>query len=55
MTQKQVEQGKLCYLQVDDLEIDPIWQQLIYHKNKWISRALGTFIDYVSEHEFHRV
>lgn len=41
-------------MQVDGLEIDPIWQQLIYHKNKWISRALGTFIDYVKTHEFDR-
>lgn len=54
VTKRRVEEGKLCYLQVDGLEIDPIWQQLIYHKNKWISRALGTFISYVMEHEFSR-
>ena len=54
VTKRGVEQGNLCYLQVAGLDIDPIWQQLIYHKNKWISRALGTFIDYVTEHEFHR-
>jgi len=31
-----------------------IWQQLIYHRNKWISKALDTFIRYVSDHEFSR-
>jgi DNA-binding transcriptional LysR family regulator len=54
VTRRGVDQGKLRYLRVEGFEIDPIWQQLIYHKNKWISRALGTFIDYVTEHEFHR-
>ena len=49
-----VEQGKLQYLQVENLQIDPIWQQLIYHKNKWISRALGSLIEYIKEHEFTR-
>ena len=51
VTKHRVDEGKLCYLEVDGFEIDPIWQQLIYHKNKWISRALGTFIDYVSTHQ----
>ena len=50
VTKSRVEKGKLCYLKVDGFEIDPIWQQLIYHKNKWISRALGTFIDYAAAH-----
>ena len=51
VTKHRVNEGKLCYLDVDRFEIDPIWQQLIYHKNKWISQALGTFIDYVAEHQ----
>ncbi len=46
-----IESGELCYLDVCDMNID-IWKQLIYHKNKWISKALKTFIDYVKEHEF---
>jgi DNA-binding transcriptional LysR family regulator len=54
VTKRWVAQGKLKFLQVEGLEIPPTWQQLIYHKNKWISRALGTFIDYVKEHEFQR-
>lgn len=46
-----IKQGKLCYLDVKDMNID-IWKQLIYHKNKWMSKSLKTFIDYVKENEF---
>ena len=46
-----IESGELCYLDVEDLTID-IWKQLIYHKNKWISKGLKTFIDYVKTNEF---
>lgn len=45
--------GLLVQLDVKDFEAD-IWQQLIYHRNKWISRVLDTFIGYVCEHEFGR-
>ena len=48
-----VESGKLVRLDVSDFSID-VWQQMIYHRNKWISEALDTFIRYVSEHEFSR-
>ncbi len=53
VTRRQVEAGRLAHLDVADLSID-IWQQLIRHRGKWISRALETFIQYVSEHEFSR-
>lgn len=43
--------GQLCYLDVCDVNIE-IWKQLIYHKNKWISKSLKTFIDYVKTAEF---
>ena len=46
-----IESGELCYLDVCDMNID-IWKQLIYHKNKWISKSLKTFIDYVKATEF---
>ena len=46
-----IDSGELCYLDVTDVNID-IWKQLIYHKNKWISKAMKTFIDYVKEKEF---
>ena len=51
VTKKQVEAGELAYLDVTDMKID-IWKQLIYHKNKWMSKSLKVFIDYLKEHEF---
>ena len=46
-----IAEGKLCYLDVVDMNID-IWKQLIYHKNKWLSKSMKTFIEYVKTHEF---
>jgi hypothetical protein len=40
-----------CYLDVCDLNID-IWKQLIYHKNKWMSKTLKSAIEYIKTHEF---
>ncbi|MBE6683787.1 MAG: LysR family transcriptional regulator [Ruminococcaceae bacterium] len=51
VTNDLIESGKLCYLDVKDMDIE-IWKQLIYHKNKWISKSLKVFIDYVKEKEF---
>ncbi len=51
VTKKLVDSGVLCYLDVQDLKID-IWKQLIYHKNKWLSKSLKAFIDFVKDAEF---
>ena len=51
VTRELVESGALCYLDVCDMEID-IWKQLIYHKNKWMSKSLRTVIEYIKSHEF---
>ena len=51
VTEKMVKSGKLCYLDVCDINIE-IWKQLIYHKNKWMSKSLKTLIDYIVENEF---
>lgn len=51
VTKDLVDLGVLCYLDVRDIHVD-IWKQLIYHKNKWMSKSLKTFIDYVKENEF---
>jgi len=51
VTKGPVEEGKLCYLDVTDLNVE-IWKQLIYHKNKWISKSLKTFIDYLKKTDF---
>ena len=46
-----VASGALCYLDVCDMNLD-IWKQLIYHKNKWISKSLKTVIDYIKVKDF---
>ena len=51
VTREMVESGELCYLDVRDMQID-IWKQLIYHKNKWMSKSLKTVIEYIKSHEF---
>lgn len=51
VTEQKVYEGKLIYLDIADFEID-IWKQLIYHKNKWISKHFDAFIRYVMQKEF---
>ena len=46
-----IEAGNLCYLDVCDMNTE-IWKQLIYHKNKWMSKSIKVFIDYIKEKEF---
>lgn len=53
ITQRKVREGSLVYLNVPNMELD-IWQQLIYHRNKWISQALDVFLHYVAQKEFSR-
>ena len=51
VTRSMVESGALCYLDICDINTE-IWKQLIYHKNKWMSKSLKTIIDYIKSHEF---
>lgn len=51
VTKKMIEEGKLCYLDVCDVNTE-IWKQLIYHKNKWISKSLKIYLDYIKKTEF---
>lgn len=51
ITEEKVKKGSIAYLDVCDVEMD-IWKQLIYHKNKWISKCMRAFIEYVKEMEF---
>ena len=51
VTKELIESGELCYLDVCDMKID-IWKQLIYHKNKWMSKTLKSIIEYIKSHEF---
>lgn len=51
VTKPLIESGELVYLDVRDINTD-IWKQLIYHKNKWLSRSMKAFIDYVKDAQF---
>ena len=51
VTEEMVASGKLCYLDLSDMNVE-IWKQLIYHKNKWMSKSLKTLINYIIENEF---
>ena len=51
VTAEGVSRGELVYLDVKDIEVD-VWKQLIYHRNKWISRSMRAFLNYVAEAEF---
>ena len=50
-TKHLVDAGVLCYLDICDVNVE-IWKQLIYHKNKWLSKSLKTVIDDIKENEF---
>ena len=51
VTKEQVKSGKLCYLDVCDMNVE-IWKQLIYHKNKWMSKVLKILINYIIKTNF---
>ena len=51
VTRSGIESGELCYLDVCDVKTE-IWKQLIYHKNKWLSKSLKTVIEYIKDTEF---
>lgn len=53
VTKPLVDAGVLCYLDISDMHIE-IWKQLIYHKNKWMSKSLKALIDYIKVHEFSK-
>lgn len=48
VTRQSYEDGKIAYLNVDDLGVD-VWRQIMYHRKKWISPAMQKVIDYCSE------
>ena len=51
VTEELVRAGELCYLDVCDLNID-IWKQLIYHKNKWMSKSMKAVLEYIKANDF---
>lgn len=48
VTEAAVRTGRIARLNVQDFEID-VWKQLLYHKDKWMSRQLQAAIAHLSE------
>ena len=44
-TEQSVREGRLVRLRIPDVSIH-VWKQLLYHRNKWISRELKAVINY---------
>ena len=53
VTRERVEAGRLCYLKVTDVRVE-VWKQLIYHRNKWITKSFSALVEYIKENEFGR-
>ena len=51
VTAKEVEDGKMVYLKVEDFEIE-VWKQLLYHRDKWLSPQLESVLRYCEDREF---
>lgn len=51
VTAKEVEAGRLFYLDVKDFEIE-IWKQLLYHRDKWVSPQMELVLQYCINKEF---
>ena len=51
VTKEYIDSGELCYLDIKDMNME-IWKQLIYHKNKWMSKTLRTLINHIIENDF---
>ncbi len=51
VTRDRVKRGELTYINVKDFEIE-VWKQLLYHKNKWVSKQMEAVLDYCIEKEF---
>lgn len=49
MVEDQIKRGKLFVVNVKDFSI-PVWQQIIYHKDKYVGRKMKSFIQIVKNH-----
>ncbi len=49
MIEEQLENEKLTTLAVEDFAL-PVWQQIIYHKDKFLAREMRAFIQIVKNH-----
>lgn len=51
VTKERVKNGKLTYINVKNFEIE-VWKQLLYHKNKWVSKEMDAVLNYCIKKEF---
>lgn len=51
VTEDSVREGKLVRLDMPEFTID-IWQQLLYHRSKWVTPQMQAAMDYLSEKGF---
>ena len=51
VTEERVKKGELRYIEVEDFEID-VWKQLLYHKNKCVSKEMEAVLEYCIKKEF---
>ncbi len=54
ITRDSVKEGSVSILDVKEADLD-IWEQLIYSRNKWQSRAFRCFRDYLIKKEFTEI
>ena len=48
VTETGVKEGKLRYLDVEDIHID-IWKQMFYHRDKWVSPQMKIVMEYLTK------
>lgn len=53
VTESKVKAGTMVRLQIRDFEIG-IWKQLLYHRDKWVSRQMDSVLDYCAVKVFNR-
>lgn len=51
VTEERVKKGEIRYINVKDFEIE-VWKQLLYHKNKWVSKEMEAVLEYCKKREF---
>ncbi|MGI6005993.1 MAG: LysR family transcriptional regulator [Ruminococcus sp.] len=51
VTEKEVKEGKLFRLAVDDFDIE-IWKQLLHHRDKWVSPQMKAVTEYCIAQQF---
>ncbi|MDO5423962.1 MAG: LysR family transcriptional regulator [Eubacteriales bacterium] len=51
VTREEVKKGRMGYLRVEDFEVG-VWKQLLYHKDKWVSREMEAVMGWCGEREF---